>query len=105
MIELSVIIVLYNEYELVKKTISSIYQNKVDDMEIILIDNSSVTSGYKDLLDKFPKVTYHKSKENLGFAKGVNEGLIIAKGKFIIILTPDMYILKNTIKKVRKLLK
>ncbi len=99
MIKLSVIIVLYNEYELVKKTISSIYANEIDNMEIILIDNTPDNKGYKNLLKEFPEIMYLHNKVNSGFAGGVNYGLNKAKGEYILILTPDMYILEQTIKK------
>jgi len=46
MIKLSVIIVLYEEYELVEKTLSSIYQNEIANMEVILVDNTPNNKGH-----------------------------------------------------------
>lgn len=99
MIKLSVVVVLYNEYKLVKKTISSIYQNEINSMEVILVDNTPDNKGYEALFKKFPKVKYFHNKINSGFAGGVNFGLEKAMGEYILILTPDMYILPQTIKK------
>ncbi|MEK7502616.1 MAG: glycosyltransferase [Patescibacteria group bacterium] len=99
MIKLSVIIVLYNEYELAKKTLDSIYQNEIDGMEVILIDNTPDNKRYEVLTEKFPKIKYFHNKINSGFAGGVNFGLSKANGEYILILTPDMYILPQTIRK------
>lgn len=97
MIRISVIIVLFNEYELVKKTLSSIYQSKVKDMEVVLVDNSSERKGYENLLEKFPNVIYIHNKKNEGFGAGVNVGVKKSRGEYILMLTPDMYILPGTI--------
>jgi len=99
MTRLSVIIVLYSEYELVKKTISSIYANEINNMEVILIDNTPDNKGYRVLIEKFPKIKYFHNKINSGFSGGVNFGLGKAKGEYILILTPDMYLLEQTIRK------
>lgn len=99
MIKLSVIVVLYNEYKLIRKTISSIYQNEINNMEIILVDNTPDNKGYKALLKEFPQIKYFHNRVNSGFGGGVNFGLSKAKGEYILILTPDMYILEQTIKK------
>lgn len=97
MIKVSVIIVLYNEYEKLKKTLESVYENKIPKMEIIIIDNSPKTDKYEPTRKLFPKVIYIQSKKNHGFAGGVNEGIKIAKGDFFLVITPDMYLLPNTL--------
>jgi GT2 family glycosyltransferase len=99
MLKLSVIIVLYEEYKLVEKTLSSVYQNKIENMEIILVDNTPDNKGYKTIINKFPKIKYYHHLINSGFGGGVNFGLSKATGKYILMLTPDMYILPQTIKK------
>ena len=99
MIELSVIIVLYNEFELVKKSLFSVYEQSVKSIEVILIDNSSDKQGHKAIIKKYPVIQYIQSKHDLGFAGAVNVGFKNAKGKYILVLTPDMYLLPNTVKK------
>lgn len=98
MINLSVIVVLYNEYELVKKSLASVYKQNIPEIEIILVNNSSDLSGLNSLLKKFSKIKYIRSKNNLGFADGVNLGIDASGGEYILILTPDMYLLPDTIK-------
>lgn len=95
---LSVVIVLYNEFELVKKCIRSVYAERVKEMEIILVDNSS-KKGTKTVLKQFPKIQYIKNDENIGFGPAVNIGCKRSQGKYILVLTPDTKVLSNTIKK------
>lgn len=99
MITLSIIIVLYNEFELVKMCLSSVYRENISNMEVILVDNSSDKLGHEKVLKKFPRVRYIQNKEDLGFGRGVNVGVHIAMGEFILILTPDMYLLPGTVEK------
>lgn len=98
MIKFSAVIVLYNEFELVKKCLTSIYEQGVTNMEIILVDNSTDKNGHEKVLKKFPKIIYVGNDDDLGFAGGVNVGINKAKSEFIIVLTPDMYLLPRTIK-------
>lgn len=105
MIKLSVVVVLYNEFELAKKSLESVYAQEVPNMEIILVDNSSDTSGLDSLLKKFPKIKYVRPKRNLGFADGVNWGLKNSRGEYVLIFTPDMYLLPDTVKKTLNYIK
>jgi GT2 family glycosyltransferase len=98
MIKISVIIVLYNEFDLIKKTLASVYGNGFKDIEVILSDNSSDKKGYLNVIKKFPKVIHIQNKSNLGFGAAVNVGAKKAKGTYLLILTPDMYLLPKTIK-------
>lgn len=94
--DLSIIIVNYNvklflEQCLcsVEKAISSIRS------EIIVIDNNSSDNSIEYLTPKYPSVTFIENKENAGFAKGCNQGLAIAKGKYILFLNPDTIVAED----------
>jgi GT2 family glycosyltransferase len=97
-VRLSVIVVLYNEFDLIKTCLKSIYENEVKGMETLVIDNSSDKNGHKAILKKFPKVKYFPNKENVGFGRAVNIGVKKSLGKYFLILTPDTYLKPNTIK-------
>lgn len=97
-VTLSVIIVLYNEFDMVRKCLKTVYQQKNKFMEVILVDNSDKI-GVNLVLKEFPELVYIKNKTNLGFGKAVNVGLTKAKGEFSLILTPDTRLLSNTIEK------
>lgn len=65
-------------------------------LEIIVIDNNSGAATL-DMLEEFPTVILIANRENLGFAKAVNQGLHRAKGKYVFILNPDTEILPGTL--------
>ncbi len=95
----SVIIVLYNEFELVKTCLTSIY-GEGHSLEVILVDNSTDKLGHRTVISKFPKVKLIQNRQDLGFGRGVNVGIKRAKGEFILVLTPDMYLLPGIIKEL-----
>ncbi|RJP63779.1 MAG: glycosyltransferase family 2 protein [Ignavibacteriales bacterium] len=65
--------------------------------ELIFIDNRSCDGTVEMLEEKFPEAILIKNSENKGVAPARNQGLRIAKGKYILILDADMEIKENSI--------
>lgn len=88
--KLSIIIVNYNVTELLRNCLSSII-NFVQDLpyEVIVIDNQSPDSSWKDLMIEFPKVQFISSEVNYGFAIANNTAVKKAKGEYVLLLNPD----------------
>lgn len=59
------------------------------DAEIIVIDNNSNDGSCEFIKTKYPEVILIENKENVGFAKGNNQGVQIAQGEYVCILNPD----------------
>jgi len=97
MTKLSVIIVVYTEYELMSRCIESVTPQLPADSEIIVVHNKSGRVGIEIILKKHPGVVYIKNKENLGFGQAVNVGVAQAKGKYILVLTPDTMLFPKTV--------
>ncbi|MEL6672622.1 MAG: glycosyltransferase [Bacteroidota bacterium] len=58
--------------------------------EIIVIDNVSQDGSQDFLREKFAdRITFIANTENVGFSKGNNQGIAIAKGKYVLLLNPD----------------
>ena len=95
-LDLSIIIVNFNTFELTSKCIKSIY-DKVTELnyEIIVVDNASTEKDPKGLKDIFPQINLIKSDRNLGFAKGNNLGITQSKGKYILLLNSDCELINN----------
>ena len=87
--ELSIIIVNYNVSELLQKCIGSVYKHCSSAFEILLIDNNSTDNSISIIREKFPEVKIIENKFNAGFPKANNQGIDIAKGKYILLLNPD----------------
>ena len=88
--KLSIIIVNYNVTELLRNCLSSII-HFVQDLpyEIIVIDNQSPDSSWKDLMIEFPKAQFISSEINYGFAIANNKAVKNAKGEYVLLLNPD----------------
>ena len=64
--KLSIVIVTFNSFNLVKKCIQSIYEQRLKSFEIILVDNASEEPGLKEILNRYPDLILIKNKKNLG---------------------------------------
>lgn len=95
--KLSVIIVLYDEYKIVLDCLKSVYQTAIKNKEVFLVQNNSGKPGVESVLKKYPKLIYIKNKGNLGFGQAANVGIKKATGEYIIVLTPDTVLVKDTI--------
>ncbi len=100
-IDLSIIIINFNSFELCKQTIETLYFHTKDVcFEIIIVDNNSVDDSFEKLKVQFPNLLYIKNNENLGFAKANNIGMKIAKGKYLLFLNNDIIFLENSLKQL-----
>lgn len=68
------------------------------DAEIIVIDNNSQDESCVMVKEKFPNIKLIENKHNLGFSKGNNIGVKVAKGDYLCILNPDTVVAENTFK-------
>lgn len=100
-IDISFIIVSYNAKGYLINCIKSMYDTTKElNIEIIVVDNSSMDGSAKAVEIKFPEVIVIKQKENLGFAKANNIGIKIATGKYLCLVNSDVKILSACIQKL-----
>lgn len=100
--DLSVVIVNYQTYELTRNTIISILEYEYPfSLEILVVDNASADDSLSRLKEYFKdKVTFIASAENNGFAAGNNQALNIAKGKYVLLLNSDTIVWENTLENI-----
>ncbi|MDF2721382.1 MAG: glycosyl transferase family 2 [Paenibacillus sp.] len=86
----SIVIPSLNQQTYLADCIESIRKYTPEPHEIIVIDNGS-TDGTADYLRSLPRgtVRYKICESNLGFAGGVNQGLMMARGSTIMFLNND----------------
>jgi len=100
--DLSVVIVNYQTYELTKNTINSILEYEYPfKIEVIVVDNASSDDSLVRLQEYFnDKVKFISSQENNGFAAGNNQALKIATGKYQLLLNSDTIVWENTLEDI-----
>ncbi|MER3499278.1 MAG: glycosyltransferase [Chitinophagaceae bacterium] len=96
--DVSIIIINYNTFQLTCNCIASIIQfTKNVTYEIILVDNASTECDPENFKKEFPQISLVKNTVNAGFAAGNNLGIQMAKGELILLLNSDTVLLEDSI--------
>jgi GT2 family glycosyltransferase len=85
----SIIIVAFNNRELLSESLHSLANQTCRDFEVIVVDNDSADGTYDFIKTRFPDILCIRSDENLGFAGGNNLGLKRARGEYVALLNSD----------------
>ncbi len=99
--KLSVIIVNYNVEHFLEQCIdSALIASKAVSTEIIVVDNNSVDGSMQMMATKFPDIKRIENKDNVGFSIANNQGIMISKGEYVLLLNPDTIVEADTFEKV-----
>jgi GT2 family glycosyltransferase len=86
----SAILVNYNAGAELRHALDSIAAElKGQPWEAFVIDNASTDGSAATVLDFAPHATLVANKDNVGFARGVNQGLRLASAPMVLIINPD----------------
>jgi len=93
----SIIILTYNELqEGTIPCVESIYEHtNINDFDLIIVDNASkdATPKYlQGLKEKYHNVKIQLNSKNKGFPAGMNDGLKLAEGEFLVLLNNDILV-------------
>jgi GT2 family glycosyltransferase len=98
---ISIIIVTYNNAEFILSCLQSFPDSLAElEHEVIVVDNHSTDGSRSIIRENFPGLCLISNKFNLGFARAVNQGFRKAKGKYFLILNPDVQLLPGSIDKM-----
>jgi GT2 family glycosyltransferase len=98
MVDLSIIIINYNTFDLTMKCISSIYKYTSGlSFEIILVDNKSTECDPQKFAEQFTNIKLIQNNKNAGFARGNNIGISSSIGNAILLLNSDTELVDNSI--------
>ncbi|MBQ9658605.1 MAG: glycosyltransferase [Clostridia bacterium] len=96
--KISVIIPVYNSEKYIEKCLNSIFEQKYENLEVIVINDGS-TDKTEEKISKFQsKIKYIKKEENTGIADTRNIGVENATGDYIMFVDSDDYIQKDLLK-------
>lgn len=88
----TVICICYNHQEYVIEALQSVIDQHYVNIELIVIDNSSADLSVErihEFVEKHPTVRFIRNRTNLGLNRAFNQGLALARGKYIIDLSTD----------------
>jgi len=92
---LSVVIVTYNSEEFIKSCLESVFIQGYKDFEVIVIDNGSQDKTNGLIRNTYPQINLIRNDKNEGACKARNQGVEIAKGKYILTLDCDVVLDKD----------
>lgn len=95
---LSIIIVNFNGGVLLDHCIESIFASRqACEVEVILVDNASTDGSSERVAAGHPTMIFRRCTENLGLAKAFNQGLALARGKYLLSLDSDTRVLPGAL--------
>lgn len=96
--DVSIIIVNWNTRDILYECLKSVFkQTNWVEFEVIVVDNASIDGSQKMVKSKFPQGTLIQNQSNRGLAAGTNQGIAVAKGRYVLLLNSDTVILDNSI--------
>lgn len=98
--KLSISIVNWNTKGLLNQCLESIYKSSFKDFDVFVVDNNSADGSAEMVKNLFPEVNLLSNTKNLGFAKGNNQAIRLSKGRYILILNPDIILYENTLEQM-----
>lgn len=90
----SVIVPVYNAAKTVERCVDSLYKSGKDDLQIILIEDSSKDNSWEvcqRLAEKYETVTALHNERNSGVSHARNRGLDAATGQYLLFCDSDDY--------------
>lgn len=91
--KLSIVIICWNDRKVLEPCLRSIYeQTRSTEFEVIVSDNGSTDGSLEFLRQEYPQVRIVANNANLGYARGNNAGIRVARGHYVLILNPDTLI-------------
>jgi len=89
-LDVSIVLVNWNATEMTMAALRSIGEQTRVTHEIIVIDNASTQGVNADELPKrFPALTLIANPRNLGFGAASNQGIAVARGRYVLLLNTD----------------
>jgi len=86
--DLSVVIVLFNQAGLSRRTLQALADQRGASFETLIVDNAS-SDRTSELLDRVEGARIVRNATNLGFLRAANQGAELARGRHLVFLNSD----------------
>jgi GT2 family glycosyltransferase len=99
--KLSIVVICWNDLKVIKDCLESIYrETSAITFEVIVSDNGSTDTSVEYIREHFPAARIVENGANIGFARGNNVGISVARGEYVLILNPDTIIHDRALEKL-----
>lgn len=99
--KVSVIILNWNSKDFIEECIRSVLRQSFSSIEVIVVDNASRDGSFELISSKFGhKIKLIRNEQNFGFAEGMNRGIALAQGEYLLLLNSDVFLKEDYIERV-----
>lgn len=108
MVEVSIIVPIYNTEKYLRKCINSLLNQDIDNYEILLVNDSSPDNSQMiidEYVKKYPNIVKGFIKDNGGLGDTRNFAIPYANGQYLMFVDSDDYIKENSLQKLTSFMK
>ena len=101
-VEVTIICTCYNQQSFVKECLESVVNQTHSNIQLIVIDNGSSDNSRREIqrfVNLHPEIVFIPNINNAGLCAAFNQGLGMARGKYVIDLSADDVLLPNRVEK------
>ncbi len=97
-VDVSVVVVSWNTRAHLRACLASVFRETRDvSFEVVVVDNASADGSAAMVRAEFPSATLVANAENRGFAAANNQAFRLARGRYVLLLNPDVVVLDGAI--------
>jgi len=102
--ELSVVIPSWNTKDYLAACLAHLAAAAKPTTEVIVVENASQDGSSEYLRAEHPEITLIQNEKNEGFARGSNQGMRVARGKYVLLLNTDTEVFPDAIERLVRFL-
>jgi len=98
--KVSVQIVTWNSARYIGDCLDALQRQTMTDFSVLVIDNGSRDGTVGLVRSEYPTAAVLENFKNVGFARGNNQGIKMAKGEYVLVLNPDVVVTSTFLERI-----
>jgi N-acetylglucosaminyl-diphospho-decaprenol L-rhamnosyltransferase len=99
--DVSVIVISYNTRDLLARCLEAVAATMAAPRhEVIVVDNASRDGSAAMVAERFPNIRLLRNEHNRGFAAANNQAISIARGRHVLLLNSDAFLLPGAVERM-----